>query len=79
MNANSNYLGSYSTPRRLQPIDPGAFYAVVSSVSGPPRLIPEAFTRPELARHEGSKLGLGPQRNSLRNRMDHDPAEGGIQ
>jgi hypothetical protein len=79
MNANSNYLGRYSTPRHPKPIDPGAFYAVVSWVLRPPQLIPEAFTRPEFARRKGNKLGLGSKPNRLHNRMTTIMQGGGIQ
>jgi len=42
---NSTRLGRYSTPRRFQPIDPGAFYAVDSCAFEPSRLIPAPFIR----------------------------------
>jgi len=63
MNANSNHLRRYSTPRRLQPIDPDAFYAVDSCVLGLPQRVPEPFTRPERRGASGNKLGLRLQRN----------------
>src|SRR5271167_2064163 len=63
MNSNSNHLRRYSTPRRLQPIDPDAFYAVDSCVLGLPQRVPEPFTRPERRGASGNKLGLRLQRN----------------
>jgi len=73
MNAISNYLGRYSTPRRLQRIDPGAFYAVDSSVLGPLRLIPGPFTRSEPTRR-ATKHTWGLARNGIAcaTAMDHD-------
>ena len=73
INAISNYLGRYSTPRRLQRIDPGAFYAVDSSVLGPLRLIPGPFTRSEPTRR-ATKHTWGLARNGIAcaTAMDHD-------
>src|SRR5437773_849611 len=57
MKSNSIHLRTYSTLRRLQPIDPGAFYAVVSSAMKSPRLIPEPFTRLDSVRRERTNFG----------------------
>src|SRR5271166_2430781 len=65
MNANSTHWGRYSTPRRSKPIDPGAFYAVDSWALEPPRLIPEAFTRPEFARRGGKQTWAWPETEPL--------------
>lgn len=68
MHANSTPSGRYSTPRRLQPIDPGAFYAVDSWALARS----DSFSAHScvLSRRgaEGKKPGPGPQRNRLRNR-----------